>query len=1068
VQPPDLGATPRVPARPSLEGLEAKWSAAWERDGVYRFDRSAPRADVFAIDTPPPTVSGALHVGHVFSYTHTDAVARYQRMRGKTVFYPMGWDDNGLPTERRVQNHYGVRCDPAMPYDPDFTLTTTAVDGGAPELSNAPASSDTPASSDAPEPSDSPVSPESSRKSSHAPEPSDSPESSDSHASSDAPEPSDSPDSPESSRESSHAPELSNAPASSDATAFSNAPDPSARKPSNGGPMAISRPNFVELCLRLTESDERAFEALWRTLGLSVDWTMTYTTIGRLAQRVSQRSFLGLLKRGGAYQLQAPTLWDVDFQTAVAQAELEDRERPGAMHRVRFHTGDGSAGQALIETTRPELIPACVAVLTHPDDDRHAKLVGQRVRTPLFGTSVPVMTHEAVERDKGTGLVMVCTFGDVTDVMWWRELGLPVRPVLGPDGRLLEVPWGTQGWESDDTERARAAYGELAGRTINQARRRIVELLAESGDLLGEPEPVNRAVKFFEKGDRPVEIVTSRQWFIRTLDHREQLIERGRELRWHPPHMLARFEDWVNGLTGDWCISRQRFFGVPFPIWYPIDASGDILYEQPLTPDPERLPVDPSTDVPDGYAPEQRGVPGGFAGDPDVMDTWATSSLTPQIAAAQMIETVHPGGSAGSGERGSGAKRGNTGTGETPDGADAELFAHDELFAHVFPMDLRPQAHDIIRTWLFSTVLRSYLDYDELPWSNAAISGWVLDPDRKKMSKSKGNVITPMHLLQEHGADAVRYWAANGRPGTDTAFDTQQMKIGRRLAVKLLNASKFALADLPPAGETLSDPLDRALVARLATLVREATASFDAYDYARALQRTEELFWWFCDNYLELVKGRRYEAGGGRDGGAGDLGEGARSGVGGVGDLMEGTRGGVGEVGDLGEGTRGGDGGAGDLDAARDPDGGARDGAASVSRALRLSISTFQRLFAPFLPFACEEIWSWWQPSSIHRAPWPDAAELTAETGTANEREDLALTVAVEVLAEVRRAKSDAKRPMRALVSLVRVHDTPTRLAALQLGLGDLLAAGSIARLQPVESNAFAVETTLAPSTAAP
>ena len=846
-----------MPERPTLDGLEAKWSDVWERGGAYRFDRDAPRERVFAIDTPPPTVSGSLHVGHVFSYTHTDAIARYRRMRGMAVFYPMGWDDNGLPTERRVQNHFGVRCDPSVAYDPEFALGGRGSD-----------------------------------------------------------------------------------------------------QPSEKEPVAVSRPNFVELCLRLTESDERAFEELWRNLGLSVDWSMTYTTVGRLAQRISQRSFLGLMARGAAYQLEAPTLWDVDFQTAVAQAELEDRERPGAMHRVRFAAADGMPPhpEAVIETTRPELIPACVALLAHPDDDRHGALVGTEVLTPLFGTHVPVMTHPSVERDKGTGLVMVCTFGDLTDVMWWRELGLPVRSVLGPDGRLAEVPWGAPGWESADPDGARASYGELQGRTINQARRRIVELLEESGEVIGEPTPVTRAVKFFEKGERPVEIVTSRQWFIRTIEHRDELIARGRELAWHPPYMRARFEDWVNGLTGDWCVSRQRFFGVPFPVWYPIDESGG----------EEELPVDPSTDVPDGFRADQRGQPGGFEGDPDVMDTWATSSLTPQIA-----------GQAGEDE---------------------------ELFRKVFPMDLRPQAHDIIRTWLFSTILRSHLDEDALPWRNAAISGWVLDPDRKKMSKSKGNVVTPMHLLEEYGADAVRYWAANGRPGTDTAFDAQQMKVGRRLAVKLLNASKFALVDLPPQGEALTHPLDRALIARLAAVVADATSSFEDYDYARALERAERFFWWYCDDYVELVKGRRYDS---------------------------------------------------------DP-----AVSASVSRALRLSLSVFQRLFAPFLPFVAEEVWSWWQEGSVHHASWPDAGELAAE-GSANgderEQEEIALDVTADVLRGVRKAKSEARRPMRAPVKRVVVHDSAERLEALELGRGDLLQAGSIELLETVEAEEFTVEVELAP-----
>jgi valyl-tRNA synthetase len=863
-----------VPERPTLDGLEQKWSEAWERDGCYRFERGLPRERVFSIDTPPPTVSGSLHVGHVFSYTHTDAVARYQRMRGKAVFYPMGWDDNGLPTERRVQNHFGVRCDPSVAYDPAFEPPS---------------------------------------------------------------------------------------------------------EPSEKEPVSISRPNFVELCLRLTETDERAFEELWRGLGLSVDWSMTYTTIGARAQRISQRAFLGLLARGEAYQVEAPTLWDVDFQTAVAQAELEDRERPGAMHRVRFRLASGAGGgdgagegaEALIETTRPELIPACVALLAHPDDERQRGLVGKQAVTPLFGTRVPVLTHPLVDPEKGTGLVMVCTFGDLTDVVWWRELGLPVRSVLGMDGRLVEVPWGAPGWESEDLERARREYEQLQGRTVNQARKRIVELLQEDGDMIGEPAQLTRAVKFFEKGERPVEIVTSRQWFIRTMTHTDELIERGRELRWHPPYMRARYEDWVNGLTGDWCVSRQRFFGVPFPVWYPLDERGAVLYDQPIAASEQQLPVDPSTDVPDGYSSEQRGAPGGFVGDPDVMDTWATSSLTPQIAARA--------------------------------GEDAELFES------VFPMDVRPQAHDIIRTWLFSTVLRSQLDYEELPWSDAAISGWVLDPDRKKMSKSKGNVVTPMHLLEEYGADAVRYWAASGRPGTDTAFDPQQMKVGRRLAVKLLNASKFALADLPSEGDSLSNALDRAMIARLAAVVADATSSFEQYDYARALERVEVFFWWYCDYYLELVKGRRYDAGSSPD---------------------------------------------------------AREGAASVSRALRRSLSVFQRLLAPFLPFVAEEVWSWWQPGSVHRASWPGAEELLEALGAAQPdsaaQEDAALGVAADVLKEVRKAKSEARRPMRAPVARVLVHDDAGRLAALALGVEDLRAAGSIETVATVESDEFAVEVELA------
>ena len=712
-----------VPDKPTLDGLEERWSKHWDADGTYRFDRSKTRDQIYSIDTPPPTVSGSLHVGHVFSYTHTDTVARYQRMRGREVFYPMGWDDNGLPTERRVQNYFGVRCDPSLPYDPTF------------------------------EPPGQPVDP----------------------------------------------------------------------------PAAISRRNFVELCERLVVEDEAKFEELWRHLGLSVDWTLTYTTIGKNTQRISQRGFLHLLARGEAYQAEAPTLWDVDFRTAVAQAELEDREMPGAYHAVRFHRPSDDA--VVIETTRPELIPACVALVAHPDDTRYQPLFGSTVRTPLFDVEVPVVAHGLADPEKGSGIAMICTFGDLTDVTWWRELDLPARPVVDWDGRIKADPpdviTGAAG---------RAAYGELAGKTIRQAQRRVVELLGDAGDLVGDPKPVTHAVKFYERGDRPLEIVTTRQWYIRNGGRdpqlRQELLARGRELHWHPPYMRARYESWVEGLNGDWLISRQRFFGVPFPIWYPVDAEGHVDHDRPIPATEAQLPVDPASEVPDGYDEAQRGQPGGFVGDPDIMDTWATSSLTPQIAARWD---------------------------EDPD-----------LFHRTYPMDLRPQAHDIIRTWLFSSVVRAHLEFGALPWRHAAISGWVLDPDRKKMSKSKGNVVTPMGILEQYGSDAVRYWAASGRPGTDTMFEESQMKIGRRLAIKLLNASKFALGvpgadgDTPAPG-AVHTPLDRALLATLADLVTETTMAFDDYDYARALDHTERLFWRFCDDYVELVKQRAYGSSG--DGG---------------------------------------------------------------------------------------------------------------------------------------------------------------------------------------------------------
>lgn len=833
----------RVPEKPSLDGLEDKWAATWESAGVYRFDRTRPRAEVFAIDTPPPTVSGSLHVGHVFSYTHTDTVARFWRMRGLAVFYPIGWDDNGLATERRVQNFTGVRCDPRLPHDPDF---------------KAPFAGDVPKDHRA---------------------------------------------------------------------------------------VAVSRPNFVELCFDVTALDERAFEALFRKLGLSFDWSLLYTTIGAESRRVSQRAFLRNLARGEAYQQDAPTLYDIDERTAVAQAEMEDRETPGAYHKLAFHKNDRS-GDIEIDTTRPELLPSCVALVAHPEDERYKPLFGTTVRTPLFEVEVPILAHRLADPAKGTGIAMICTFGDITDVTWWRELDLPSRALIGFDGRFAaECP----AWIV--TEAGRTRYAGIAGLAPKQAQKKVVELLAESGEMIGAPRPISHPVKYYERGSRPLEIVATRQWYIRNGGRndelRAKLVARGGELTWHPPYMQHRYDNWVGGLAGDWLISRQRWFGVPIPVWYRLDEHGATIYDGPMVPTEDRLPVDPSTDCPTGYAEDQRGKPGGFIGDPDVMDTWATSSLTPQIA------------------------------GQWEDDPD--------LFGRVFPMDVRPQAHDIIRTWLFATVVRSHHEHGCAPWKNAALSGWILDPDRKKMSKSKGNVVTPMHLLEQYGADAVRYWSASGRPGTDTAFDEGQMKIGRKLSIKILNASRFALGLGDPAvGASVTEPLDRAMLVRLADLVDEATAAFEGFDYARSLERTEAFFWRFTDDYLELVKHRAY--------------------------------GGHGEV-----------------------------AADSAKLGLRLALETLLGLFAPILPYVTEEVWSWWREGSVHRSAWPDAAKIRAAAG-AGQAEGLEL--AAVVLGEIRRAKTEAKRGLAVEVESVVVVDTAERLAVLDGVQRDVCDAGKVRSLR--------------------
>jgi valyl-tRNA synthetase len=851
---------PSIPDRPSLDGLEEKWDSVWEEAQIHAFDPDTTREQVFSVDTPPPTASGSLHIGHVFGYSQADMIVRYQRMRGKNVFYPLGWDDNGLPTERRVQNYFGVRCDPSLPYEEDFTPPQEGGDNKSSKAAN--------------------------------------------------------------------------------------------QKP-------ISRRNFIELCEKLTVIDERSFEEVFRTLGLSVDWNHSYQTIDAASRATSQQAFLENLASGAAYQSEAPTMWDVTYRTAVAQAEQEDRDRPGAYHRIGFTRADGE--KVFIETTRPELLPACVALVAHPDDDRYQDLFGTTVTSPLFGVEVPVLAHPLAQADKGAGIAMICTFGDGTDVIWWRELQLPTRSVIGRDGRLVsDAPWIT------DPE-GQARYAELAGLTVFSAQKRVVEMVTETGDLVGEPRPITHPVKFYENGDTPLEYVTSRQWYLTNGGRdasedglRAALIERGSQITWHPAYMEARYRNWVEGLAGDWLISRQRYYGVPFPIWYAVAADGSTDHDTVITPDAALLPIDPTTDVPAGYTEDQRDQPGGFTADPDILDTWATSSLTPQLAGKWR---------------------------EDP-----------ELFSKVYPMDLRPQGHDIIRTWLFATVVRSHLQQDSLPWTNTSINGWILDPDRKKMSKSKGNVLTPIGLLHQHGSDGVRYWAGRARQGVDTAFDEGQMKIGRRLAIKILNASKFALgfgaAPADPAGKLAADPaavteaLDRSLLMDLARVVEQATAAYEQMDYARALEVTEPFFWTFCDDYIELVKERAH---------------------------------------------------------GNSPSG--RAGADSARAALAIALEVLLRLFAPVIVFATEEVWSWWREGSVHTQSWPESEPLRAAAQGADTQ---VLAMASELAIVVRRIKSDAKVSQRTPILSVTLEVPGDRLAAADAGRDDLVALGRIEALQVI------------------
>lgn len=865
------GATKRVPVVDPASlpkhfdaaAAEARWAEAWERAQIYRWDPRRPREATFVVDTPPPTVSGSLHVGHIFSYVHTDVQARFERMAGRTVFYPMGWDDNGLPTERRVQNVFHVRCDPAAPFDAELRL----------------------------------------------------------------------------------------------------APATDAQRKER--PRLVSRANFIELCQSVTAEDEKAFKTLWRRAGLSVDWSLEYATIDAHCRRLSQLSFLDLFEKGHVYNTFAPTMWDVDFQTAVAQAEVEERPRRGAFHRLEFGV-EGSDAGFTIATTRPELLAACVGVTAHPEDARFRDLFGRRAITPLFRVPVPIFSSELADPEKGTGILMVCTFGDATDVFWWREHGLALRQLVGRDGRMADVRFGEGDFPSLDPDAANRAYAELRGRSVAQARDRIVELLRDpaasatgrGAPLVAEPEPIEHAVKFYEKGDRPLEYVPTRQWFVRLLDKKEALLAKGAEVQWHPAFMGLRYRDWTQNLQLDWCISRQRYFGVPIPVWYPLDAQGDPDFSRPIPAAREQLPIDPMTDVPPGWREDQRAVPGGFVGEADIFDTWFTSSLTPQIGSHWELDP--------------------------------------ERHAKLFPADVRPQSHEIIRTWAFYTIAKALLHEDRIPWRHVVISGWVLDPDRKKMSKSFGNVVTPMPLLEKYGADACRYWASSARLGTDTAFDEKVIRVGKRLVTKLFNAGKFVLtqaAEVRP----ITVELDRAFAAELRALVERATAAFREFAFAEALQETESFFWTrFTDSFIELAKHR-----------------------------------------------------------ARGEAGADEAGRGSAVAALRLGLDVLLRLFAPALPYVTEEVWAWAfagekrQPS-IHTAPWPGPADFE---GVAPPADPGSFALAMACWTAINKAKADAAVAVGREVEELALAASPATAARVRPVLADVLAASRVAR-HALEENA--------------
>ncbi len=778
---------------------EPELGELWQKLGIYHFSREA-KEPIYSIDTPPPTVSGHLHLGHTYSYSHTDFLARFWRMNGYNVFYPMGFDDNGLPTERLVEKQLGIT---------------------APE---------------------------------------------------------------------------------------------------------VGRKTFIEKCLQVSEEAEKDYRALWLRLGLSIDWRYSYRTIDELARRTSQLSFTDLYRKQLAYRKEAPTIWCPECRTAIAQAELSDLERESEFVTIAFRLEDGEV--LPIATTRSELLPACVAVFVAPNDPRFKKFVGQKVTVPLFGQEVPLLEDSKADPEKGTGAVMCCTFGDVTDVEWWYTYNLPLKIVIGRDGRLT------------------SAAGELAGLSVKEARRRIILELEAQSLLLGR-QSIMQSVRVHERCDTPVEYIVTQQWFVRVLDFKKELLEAGEQITWHPSHMRARYREWVENLGWDWCISRQRYFGVPFPVWY-CDACGQVVLA-----DEDQLPVDPTEQMPNkacecgstSFTPEQ-----------DVMDTWATSSMSPQIVGRWLTDK--------------------------------------ELYKQVFPMALRPQAHEIIRTWAFDTIVKSYHHFGMLPWKEIAISGWGLAAEGAgKISKSRGGgPMAPMEMISKYSADAIRYWAASTGFGKDSIISEEKIATGAKLVTKLWNVARFSERFLenyrPPSELPAFTPTDRWLLSRTQQLIRRATELFRAYDYAAAKSETESFFWReLADNYLEMSKERLYD-------GSNEIREGARY-------------------------------------------------------ALYTAFLAILKLFAPFLPYITEEIYGALfaeadGSASIHIAQWPTANEAFVD-----DKADVAGETLIEVATAVRRYKSESNISVGTqLQRLQLATDEPAIAEMLRAAKADII---SVTRARQVE-----------------
>lgn len=770
---------------------EIKWQKKWNEDKIYKWDKNAPKENSFVVDTPPPTVSGTLHMGHIFSYTQADFVVRYKRMTGKNIFYPMGFDDNGLPTERLVEKKKKVKAH------------------------------------------------------------------------------------------------------------------------------QMERAEFIEICKEVVKDEEDKFQNLFQSVALSVDWDELYQSISPRSQSISQMSFLDLVQKGKIYREDQPILWDPVDQTSLAQADVEDKEMPSFMNDIIFEAEDGE--KLTIATTRPEMLAACVCIFYNPNDDRYKHLKGKHAITPLFNIKVPILEDESAQMDKGSGLVMCCTFGDMTDVHWWKIHKLPTRMLINKYGKIGDFEFDEN---CQDIESANKALDLIKGKKVKDARQIIIDEMKEK-NLLTKQVEISHSVKCAERSGAPLEIITAPGWFVKTVEYKDDLLKKSEELNWHPSYMKTRLDNWINSIAWDWCISRQRFFGVAFPVWYSKRKGEE---GKPIFADKDQLPVDPLKDLPKGYLRDE------VEPDLDVMDTWATSSVSPQLSSHGISDDFA-----------------------------IDLERHKKLF----PTDLRPQAHEIIRTWAFYTILKAHLHENTIPWKNMMISGWCLAEDKSKMSKSKGNIIDPVNLIETYGSDVVRYWASTSRLGADTAYSEDIIKDGKRLVNKLWNASKFVSLNFDKVtdfGEGLEDDRitessDKWIISKLHLTVKKATENFEKFEYAIAMEAVEEFFWKdFCDNYLEIVKKRSYNEDGSRN-----------------------------------------------------------SGQASGIITLYWTLNTILRLFAPILPHITDELFSkiFESSSSIHtQNNWPDLFKIPMD--------EMALSsgdLMIEAIDLVRKAKAERNLSVKAPLS---------------------------------------------------